>query len=149
MCCDHICFYASVEELHHHPVNWFMISKVVWNIVWFWYLQSPRVLLWICLLRIRMTLQFLSSGVSLRTSDHPVLMDTPLKSARMEVSPALHHILACAPKGSRSGINTPWQKCQRMSSIQSFYFNRWSFCISYYTFCRDKLKMHFNMSRIM
>lgn len=54
-----------------------------------WHLQSQQVPQWICLLRIRTTLQFLSSGASQRSSDHPVWMDTSLKSARMEVSPAL------------------------------------------------------------
>lgn len=91
-------------------VSWSLISTFLlqvefgWYILWFWiwFLQSPQVLLWICLLRTRMTLQFLSSGPSLRTLDHLVWMDTPLKSARMEVSPALHHILACARTGSHT-----------------------------------------------
>lgn len=123
-------FYYSVKELHHHLL-WtdycfalFCISAMFQSQLKYcmvlWHLQSPQVLLWSCLLRTRMTPQFLSSGVSQRTLDHPAWMDTPLKSARMEVSPAPHNILACARTCSNTGINTPWQKCQLMN-----YFNSW------------------------
>lgn len=52
-------------------------------------LQSPQVFHWICLLRTRTTLRFPSSGANRRSWDHLAWMDTPLKFARMEVSPVL------------------------------------------------------------
>lgn len=74
---------ASVSRLSHF---WFFFFSHSWLNVCI--PQSPQALLWICLLRTRMTLRSASSGASQRLWEYPAWTDTPLKFARMEVSRA-------------------------------------------------------------